>query len=319
MTRLGFLGVPAFFIISGYMIFESSRKRSAEEFFVFRFSRLFPAYLFSIAMTLSVSAYGFRLKSNYLTTLVATLTLSQSPLHLISLQGSYWTLWVEIRFYLLFLIFGIYLSRKRSYDRRVLIFSALWLFASILYYPNYVNHSTIPETNLISLVMPNFASFFLLGCFSAMAREKDKRVAVSPFLFMSLVLSFLQIENWIKSWDLHWKEDLYLGLSIFFLIAIMVLVRLDISVSKEKVQNLFGLIGKSSYCFYLLQEGFSMPLISFAVNRLGWHLGESFFAALLITISISIIFVYFVEDPISRRLRIVFSRSLSSFSSSAFG
>ena len=57
ITRFGYLGVPLFFIISGYVITLSAKNRSAAEFAISRFVRLYPAFWFSVAFTVVIVSF----------------------------------------------------------------------------------------------------------------------------------------------------------------------------------------------------------------------------------------------------------------------
>jgi peptidoglycan/LPS O-acetylase OafA/YrhL len=51
--RYGFLGVPVFFVISGFMIAYSAEGRTATTFAIARFSRIYPCFLFCMTLTFS--------------------------------------------------------------------------------------------------------------------------------------------------------------------------------------------------------------------------------------------------------------------------
>jgi peptidoglycan/LPS O-acetylase OafA/YrhL len=52
LTQFGYLGVPLFFMISGFVISASAENRTPSEFVISRITRLFPAYWFGVAFTL---------------------------------------------------------------------------------------------------------------------------------------------------------------------------------------------------------------------------------------------------------------------------
>ena len=106
----GHFGVNLFFIISGFVIFMTlERSRTAGDFLVSRFSRLYPTYWFSLAITFAVThALGLPGKLVSGSTALANLPMFHGLFHVPHVDGVYWTLEVELLFYgwmlLLFLL-----------------------------------------------------------------------------------------------------------------------------------------------------------------------------------------------------------------------
>lgn len=97
----GNYGVHLFFLISGFVIFMTlERTRSAMDFVVSRFSRLFPAYWAALAVTALV-VYTLGLERQRLAPgeALSNLTMVQDFFGMPLLDGSYWTLQVELFFY----------------------------------------------------------------------------------------------------------------------------------------------------------------------------------------------------------------------------
>lgn len=107
----GHLGVPVFFVLSGYCIFQSwPRSSSPLAFIGRRLRRIFPAYLGSLGVVLAVVAIGHAISGvNDVTPLprapssiAATLLLLTAPLSAVpTVNWVYWTLSYELAFYLL--------------------------------------------------------------------------------------------------------------------------------------------------------------------------------------------------------------------------
>ncbi|MBL4674830.1 MAG: acyltransferase [Mucilaginibacter sp.] len=111
LLKLGYLGVPIFFVISGYCVYLAAlRAKSAKDFLIRRICRIFPPYWFSIlivgiSIVLSLVINGVNSVAvipKTLPGLIATITLSTTPLSKIQIVNwVYWTLTYEIAFYLL--------------------------------------------------------------------------------------------------------------------------------------------------------------------------------------------------------------------------
>jgi peptidoglycan/LPS O-acetylase OafA/YrhL len=110
-SALGFLGVPIFFVISGYCIgIASQHSVSSFDFIVKRFFRIFPAYWFSLFVT--VFCIGVRIivhGANDVTVfprsgggILATFFILTSPFSKVTtINWVYWSLTIEIFFYLI--------------------------------------------------------------------------------------------------------------------------------------------------------------------------------------------------------------------------
>ncbi len=100
---LGRYGVPLFFMISGFVILMTlNRSENIFQFTVSRFSRLYPVYWVSVITTFCVVSYfglpGF--EASYIDALV-NLTMVQTVFEIRHVDHVYWSLWVELKFYVL--------------------------------------------------------------------------------------------------------------------------------------------------------------------------------------------------------------------------
>jgi peptidoglycan/LPS O-acetylase OafA/YrhL len=111
---VGRLGVALFFIISGFVIFWTlSRTEKPLDFIVSRFSRLYPVYWFTIALSfLAVFCFGLPGREVSLRDAALNTLMFHEYLHVPHVDGVYWSLTVELSFY--FWIFGLYLIGKLS-------------------------------------------------------------------------------------------------------------------------------------------------------------------------------------------------------------
>ncbi|MEU5883227.1 acyltransferase [Spirillospora sp. NPDC047279] len=129
ITVYGNLGVEFFFVISGFVICMSCWGRSLGDFFRSRVSRLYPAYWTAIVLVTAASlALPAVAKPVRLDEFLVNLTMLQQPAGAERVLGVCWTLWVELRFYLLFALFVVW---KGATYRRVVMFSCLWLVAGV--------------------------------------------------------------------------------------------------------------------------------------------------------------------------------------------
>ncbi|MER5564074.1 acyltransferase [Streptomyces sp. NPDC002506] len=157
VSGYGWLGVEAFFLISGFAICMSCWGRTPAQFAVSRIARLYPLYwavvlIIAATGTVTVLAGGRSGAPTDLRTTLGNLTMLPGPLGLEPTDGVAWTLWVEGRFYLLM---GALLLIGLTY-RRVVAFGFLWLIVASI---GRELHSAVLDEFLLS----QYAGLFVTG------------------------------------------------------------------------------------------------------------------------------------------------------------
>lgn len=159
VTRYGYLGVDLFFMISGFVILWSSMNRSALGFVVSRISRLYPTFWVSLIFTVGCILLLGGAVASYvappldLWTLAANATMLPAPLNAPLIEGVYWTLEIEIRFYAL--IFLLLLMRQMHHVEAWLYAWLLVSIAALIVKLPWVIH-------YVALIP--YAPFFIAGC-----------------------------------------------------------------------------------------------------------------------------------------------------------
>ena len=105
-AKYGYLGVWLFFLISGFVITKSARGKTAREFVVSRAVRLYPAFWVALAFT---SVVALLLANDQMAVdlhqIAVNTTMVPTELGESLVDGAYWTLVYELKFYLLILAF----------------------------------------------------------------------------------------------------------------------------------------------------------------------------------------------------------------------
>jgi peptidoglycan/LPS O-acetylase OafA/YrhL len=167
-ARYGYLGVDLFFMISGYVIFMSARHRTATQFAVGRAVRLYPTYLFAMLATACVAAFlGQGETQVTLKQVLGNLLMYQPLHHQRYVDGVYWTLMLEIRFYV---VVGIALAV--GLQRRLGLLATLWplvMIATLVF-----GHGGWMDPHRGDrLLAGGYYAFFASGALLAMLREKQ--------------------------------------------------------------------------------------------------------------------------------------------------
>ncbi|GAA2752892.1 acyltransferase [Kitasatospora cinereorecta] len=180
VAEYGHLGVLLFYMISGFVISMSAWGSSLGKFWRGRIIRLFPAYWFAVLLT---SAY-LHFSPHYpdtqhvtATQALTNLSMLQMPLGVENVDTVYWTLWVELRFYILFSVV-VWMGTN---DRRVATFCWIWALAAVL-----APQSGVPL--IVTLAIASYAPFFIAGVAFYLVR---RRGGVDGELLALLALTWL--------------------------------------------------------------------------------------------------------------------------------
>jgi len=139
VVKYGYLGVDLFFLISGFVVFNSARGKSARQFAVGRAVRLFPAFWVAVLLTSAVTLIWGHVSSLSVTVPQVLLNLTMIPglLGVASVDGVYWTLIVELEFYAL--VFLFLLLGKGHRLAQALPWWALTMLAVSIFVPQLTN------------------------------------------------------------------------------------------------------------------------------------------------------------------------------------
>jgi peptidoglycan/LPS O-acetylase OafA/YrhL len=178
LTVWGAYGVDLFFIISGFVILMTAWGRYVRSFATSRITRLFPAYWAGVLLTgvlLIVLWPGH--KDIDATDVGVNLTMLQTAFGYPHVDGVYWTLWAELRFYVLV---GILLVVGLT-GARVLAFAALWPALGAM------AHSADVDL-LAELLVWNYAPLFAGGMAMFVLTRDPRSVLAWLVLLQNVVL-----------------------------------------------------------------------------------------------------------------------------------
>jgi peptidoglycan/LPS O-acetylase OafA/YrhL len=174
VTKYGYLGVELFFMISGYVVLLSAQGKTVRQFFLSRVTRLYPAFWTACTLTFLVKvAWGAgALGDTHMPSLLhatsvqyaVNMTMLYEFLHVEMMDGAYWSLTIEMTFYLLVaILIGFKLLRHLT---PVL---ALWLLYTAL--PGAVREGVL----FPALFFPAYAPYFAAGMLLYMMQQPQGR------------------------------------------------------------------------------------------------------------------------------------------------
>ncbi|GIJ00565.1 peptidoglycan/LPS O-acetylase OafA/YrhL [Sediminihabitans luteus] len=165
VTRYGYLGVEVFFVVSGFVITMSALGRDVPDFVASRVSRLFPAYWAAVVLTAVLQAFWHGGRTPSASDTLLNLTMVQRAFGAQDVQGAFWTLWAELRFYLLVALLVAWgLTRGR-----LVAFAVLWPLTGQL-------AETAGADLLAQVLVAPYAPYFALGiALHLLQREQSAR------------------------------------------------------------------------------------------------------------------------------------------------
>jgi peptidoglycan/LPS O-acetylase OafA/YrhL len=169
------LGVDLFFIVSGFVIMMTARSGTVRSFVASRAARLLPAFWVCCSVTFLVLAVAgdWRGWADF----AANMTMAGLLFPIRFMDGSYWILTYEIRFYAL--VAAVLALRQIHRAERLLVF---WLGAAFVV-------TAFPLRYVSALVMSDYAAHFIAGAMLFIVWEQGMTIARAAVLMGCLALA----------------------------------------------------------------------------------------------------------------------------------
>jgi peptidoglycan/LPS O-acetylase OafA/YrhL len=282
---MGNYGVQLFFLISGFVIFMTLEKtRTAMDFVVTRFSRLYPAYWTSLLISaLFVYTIGIPSQRLPLPDLLANVTMLQELLHFRHLDGAYWTLQVELLFYVQMLCWFMFGQLQRVHWIIV-----AWLVIALAYRIIPMVLGLHPSWTLGQLLIVEHIPFFALGILFYRLYKGENRLV--NHLLIAACIGVIAVT----------RHPIYLPVAVVCTTVFYLFIHGRL---KWLQAAPFTFLGTISYSLYLLHQVIGFDII--------WHLerdahvssGFAILAAIAVIMVLSTLVTYFVERPAMRWIR----------------
>ncbi|MGY5886039.1 acyltransferase family protein [Modestobacter lacusdianchii] len=297
-TVYGELGVPLFFIISGFVLLMTAWDRSVPSFIASRVGRLFPAYwvavAFSMVLVLVLWPEQWPTLGRVITEpgALLNLTMVQTAFGAPDIDGPYWTLWYELRFYfLVVLLMLVGITRAR-----VLAFATLWPIVAAVAQGS-------GSGLLTTVLMPEYACYFAGGMLLYLIRRDGHDLGTWLLVGLQCVIGVgISVPRYqdLHAADLTWgRSSLLLGVGIVACFGLVALVTLG-PVAGRRFRGM-GWLGALTYPLYLVHENLGWYVIHLLSDRTG-----PLAAVLLATVAAllaAVLVHHLVERPTAPRLR----------------
>ncbi|MFB9624070.1 acyltransferase family protein [Nonomuraea helvata] len=303
IAGLGILGVELFFIISGFVILMTVWGRGLGGFARSRFVRLYPAYWLSLGAVAAV--YGLTgakaldpklSPGEYL----LNATMFQRLFKVTDASGVYWSLWAELRFYLLMAILVIV---GVTYGR-VLAFTGLWLVAALAV--KLLAEAQLFDNEVVrEIVMPDYAPYFAAGMALYLIHKHGS--SWLPWLYVAAGYG-LSIDSALGRVHRRIDQagfknmpvtDISVIITLTLIFVLMSLVALGLL--RLKTSKMLTALGGTTYPLYLLHSVLAVALIPLLTGHLPpWATAT---VTVLTSVLVSYLVYSFAERPIQRLLK----------------
>ncbi len=302
-------GVAIFFMVSGYCMYYSTQNRTGTEFLKARFWRLIPTLVICATITHSIEyilPYIRPDRAQGLKSYVATIfclpsgnlicdtiwgVITQKSFHYAWVDGAYWSLLVEIRFYiLLWLIYYIFKVKRIS-----IFLSLLGLLASL---------------NLFIPLISKSQDFLLYLSFFAFGISYRSFINNDRYSLAILLLSFFTFvsNSYFGSTGLSMtlNTNNLVSYSICFIIFIITM-----TFFKNTTNSYISYLGLLSYPLYLIHQDIGLIFIAILEKHL------DHFSSALLTIVIVLLISAVIQKFISKnttKIKLLASQYFTMFS-----
>ena len=255
--RFGNLGVQIFFIISGFVIVQSIQGKPLSEFALGRFLRLFPLFwiLCTVTYLLTVALPDHTYIIHFSDYLRSMTMLSDALEHLLGpstlVDSSYWTLTVELIFYVMIGVFVHYFTQ-----RRLMYFFAFFLGTSMLTFALHLEN-----TYWAKLLLVDHAAYFVFGGALSLIMTKTYQSSwrlYGDYLLLALAGLYATLIHG-RALFAYETSNRYDNIAIVLIhvamfVAIPCLAYLSRYIRDIRTIKILGLIGALTYPLYLLHQ-----------------------------------------------------------------
>lgn len=289
IARHGYLGVHLFFIISGFVIFMSAEGATPRQFAASRMARLYPALWVAATLTaVTAWATSSSVFNVSLWTYLVNLTMVPQWFDVPYVDGSYWSLAVELQFYLLI---GLMLALRWSAHIERLMMG--WLLLCLV-------DLIRPIWRLEFWAAVNWAQYFCFGITCYLVRRRGLSTQRIGLLFASYAL---MMAAWFKHWATAshpWQQVIIPALMVSAFALIFIAIALQ---WWQAPATRFGaMAGALTYPLYVVHQNVGYQLIEL-LKPTGWPFLLRVMLVIAGLVSVAWAIHRHIERPWGKRMR----------------
>ncbi|MGE2836573.1 acyltransferase family protein [Mycobacterium sp. SMC-4] len=279
----GQYGVQLFFIISGFVIFDSVKSSTTGHFFANRAIRLYPAYWLAVFLTFTVVLF-FGLPGRETSLLVAlfNLTMLEGFFGIPYVDGAYWTLAIELAFYVSIAV----LARIGALaDGRLITTLFVWIAAVLAMRGIGLVFHGNPVIDMLDGIA-SWLPLFVVGIALNIGHKSGRWIAPVAVIICAVAVTASR------------------GLAVLppLIVATALVVAAIVVRIPQGVRPFSNFLGELSYPVYLLHQNIGYVLLLWLASAGVPQLGAVAITA-AVAISIGTIAAYAFDIPVRSRLR----------------
>jgi peptidoglycan/LPS O-acetylase OafA/YrhL len=297
VTKYGYLGVDLFFLLSGFVIFFSAASATPKSFAISRVSRLYPTFWVCMVFSaIVVVVFGGHADAIGFKQLLGNATMLAGYMGVDYVDGVYWTLQVEIKFYLL--VFALLIARQMS---RAEMFLFLWLALTLA--ERFIYNSSA----LKSLLVTEYAGYFIAGALFYLVRAEG----ITPYRLIALLLcALVSSENAYSQasgfiFAATPQECMVSALLVF--VSFLLVGAIAMQWIRVRASRVLFNLGALTYPLYLLHNEAGKILINLGAR---WSLP----LAVVLVAALMLLLSYVVANVFDAKVRPKFQAALSAIS-----
>jgi peptidoglycan/LPS O-acetylase OafA/YrhL len=312
-AKYGYLGVELFFLISGFVVLMTAEAaRRVRDFAISRIVRLYPAYWACCTITCAaILAFGAPTQVITLDQYLVNMTMLTGLTKFQLIDGAYWSLLVEIRFYALVAV--LLAVGKIHQAQRFLV---IWLVATIslellpilAQQINWVPPDALRYIRYLLIV--NYSAYFIAGATCYLLWSKGATAGKICIITACWVLALYQAKPTLGEFEAYYKTtirtDIVFGIiTIFFLIMVIIAMRKTGSLARYR----WPMAGAISYPLYLIHQNIGYIILNHFHPKVSQHL--LLWSTLIFVLLASYLVHRFVEQRLSLKLKTVLTARLN--------
>lgn len=293
IARYGYLGVDLFFLISGFVILMTAASGDLGKFAVSRIVRLYPAFWVCCTLTFVAIAAGAQHPVS-LGQYLVNLTMLGEFLRIPAVDGVYWSLAIEFKFYALV---ALVLALGRIHQAQSIL--VLWLIATAILIE-------LPVGLLRSLLLTDYAPYFIAGAMSFLVWSQGVSALRVGAILAAWPLALYQAAGAIPPFEEHYRSHLNAYavsgiVTAFFVVMLLVATRRTGYWGRRRWLT----IGALTYPLYLLHQNIGYMIFNAGYGSVNPHL------LLWGTVALMLAAAYAVHVLIERRIAALLKRRLN--------
>jgi peptidoglycan/LPS O-acetylase OafA/YrhL len=260
LFQYGYLGVDLFFIISGFVISLSIENHGPYDFVKSRLGRLYPIFWISAIVTSlflffggSIIHSGISVSKFFLNmTMIPTILFHMSDNNF--LDGSYWTLAVEMKFYFIVLLFLIFKQIKKL-EIVSIVTSVVFIF--LVLFENISVDGTL-------MWVPNFIAGIIFYNIYRHGFTNWRIFALCNTFFVSTLFSLKRLPFLSDGYGIDFKPTTVIAYMLIYYILFILISSNKLKMPDNKIVNVLGLL---TYPVYLLHQQIGRIVFTYSDNH----------------------------------------------------